>query len=128
MLTKLTQEEIDTLSVFLFDELNNLVQGWTLGRSCEAHNLITFCVWYCMCTPDSVEDIISVDNKKAIHDVLDKYRYPRDEDEDNSYLWWHNQSRDITDHTDRYLNKPANVFLKAIADHFWKVGNLYGRE
>lgn len=126
MLTKLTQEEIDSLSVFLYDELNNLVQGWTSGRSCEAHNLVTFCVWYCMCTPDSIEDIISVDDKRSIHKALDEFRYPkREDDEDNFYLWWHNQSRDITDNSDRYVNKPANVFLKAIADHFWKVYKLY---
>lgn len=123
------QENIDLLSVFLYEELNNLVQGWTSGRDCRAHNLITFCVFYC-CTTDEqgVYDLIDCDKKK-LHDVLNEFRYPkREDDEDNFYLWWHNQSRDITDHADRYEGKPCNVFLGDLVKLFNKVCKLYGDE
>lgn len=103
--------EIETLSSFLFDEINNLTSGWNIKRSCEAHNLITFCVWYCCNTSGGIDDIIGL-TKKQIVEVLDDFRHPKREyDEDNIYLLWHNQSRQITDHAERYQGKPASRFL-----------------
>lgn len=124
---ELTEIELDQLSSLLFDEVNNLVQGWSNVRSCEAHNLITFCVWYCMNTSGGVGDLICCD-KGDIHKTLNEYRYPKyDSDlEENCYLWWHNQSRDITDYADKYEGKTSKDFVKDLIKHYRKVYKLYG--
>lgn len=68
---ELTEIELDQLSSLLFDEVNNLVQGWSNVRSCEAHNLITFCVWYCMNTSGGVGVFVKV----CLKIVLNIYLY-----------------------------------------------------
>ena len=119
----ISNDELEVLSSFLYDELNSLASGWGIKRTCAAHNIITFCVWYCSNTNGGVDDLVRC-SKQDIQKVLSRYRYPED-GVDNVYSWWHNQSRDITDHADKYQGKSPVVFLHDLFKFYDKVIDRY---
>lgn len=108
-LFKPNEDEISQLSAYLWDDLNNLASGWNIKRSCESHNIVAFTIIYVsMGGKESINDILCVE-KHLLHKVIDKYRYKGD---GNIFEWWHNQSRDVLDHADRYQGKHPNEMLK----------------